>query len=625
MNWLSLGEKHLGMQLGQEIKAVKTFRDKSGEPLYHVLYLDPAGVVFVPGDDLVEPIVGFLPQGKYRPGHSNPLGALVSRDLPGRVARLRQLQDAARAQGRAFTPSGMWEQARRKWDRLSALATADIFALSATDISDVRVSPLVQSRWSQGFVGSGSNAKYCYNYYTPKHYPCGCVATALAQLMRYHEHPNNSSTMGPFAIYVDGSASHAYLSGKTYLWDMMPLVPTSSSPESQRLIIGALTYDAGVTVNMSYTGLGSGAEISKAADALTKVFDYGNAVRGFNLNYDIPSPNLYNMVNPNLDAKLPALLGIVGADGGHALVADGYGYDLGTLYHHLNMGWAGQGDVWYNLPEVESSSYQFNAVWECIYNIYPRGQGEIISGRVTDGAGQPIDDAAVVAVTDGGGTASANSNKKGIYALTHLAPGSPYTISVTAPGYIFDSHTAETGISTDSSIITGNLWGVDFTPSVAVNFTANPASGPAPLTVQFSDASTGAITGYAWDFGDGGGSTDPNPSHTYFNKGNYTAQLTVNAPGGFAGRTAVIKVGKPPKLKAGFTCYPGNGPAPLEVQFTNTSSGAITGYSWDFGDGAGSTDPNPSHIYTLPGKYKAVLTVTDPWGSKSKAHTVKVQ
>ncbi|WP_433127336.1 ThuA domain-containing protein [Micromonospora sp. CA-240977] len=72
---------------------------------------------------------------------------------------------------------------------------------------------------------------------------------------------------------------------------------------------------------------------------------------------------------------------------------------------------------------------------------------------------------------------------------------------------------------------------------------ANPTSGPAPLTVTFSSAGSrdpdgGALT-YAWAFGDGQTSTEANPTHTYATAGNYTAQLTVTNP---KGRTAVANV-----------------------------------------------------------------------------------
>jgi hypothetical protein len=59
------------------------------------------------------------------------------------------------------------------------------------------------------------------------------------------------------------------------------------------------------------------------------------------------------------------------------------------------------------------------------------------------------------------------------------------------------------------------------------NFTANPTSGLAPLTVQLDDISSGSPQSWSWDFGDGGTSTDPNPVHTYHAVGMYTVSLTV--------------------------------------------------------------------------------------------------
>ena len=56
----------------------------------------------------------------------------------------------------------------------------------------------------------------------------------------------------------------------------------------------------------------------------------------------MPTANLHNMINPNLDASYPAILGITDAvGGGHEIIVDGYGYNVSTLYHHLNLGWGG--------------------------------------------------------------------------------------------------------------------------------------------------------------------------------------------------------------------------------------------------------------------------------------------
>ena len=64
------------------------------------------------------------------------------------------------------------------------------------------------------------------------------------------------------------------------------------------------------------------------------------------------------------------------------------------------------------------------------------------------------------------------------------------------------------------------------------DFTANATTGSVPLTVNFTDASTGSVTSRSWTFGDGGTSSAQNPSHTYTTAATYTVALTVNGPSG---------------------------------------------------------------------------------------------
>ncbi len=147
------------------------------------------------------------------------------------------------------------------------------------------------------------------------------------------------------------------------------------------------------------------------------------------------------------------------------------------------------------------------------------------------------------------------------------------------------------------------------------NFTASPTSGCAPLTVNFTDQSTGDITSWSWDFGDGTTSTEQNPTHTYNSAGTYTVSLTVTGPGGSDTETKVdyITVSEPPV--ADFVGSPTSGNAPLTVNFTDQSTGNPTSWSWDFGDGNTSTAQNPSHTYNAAGTYTVTLTVSNDCGS----------
>jgi len=152
---------------------------------------------------------------------------------------------------------------------------------------------------------------------------------------------------------------------------------------------------------------------------------------------------------------------------------------------------------------------------------------------------------------------------------------------------------------------------------VSALFAATPELGTAPLQVQFTDESTGQITAWAWDLGDGATSTARNPLHTYNDAGNYTVSLTVTGADGATDTEAkadFIRVGD---LLAGFSASPTTGAPSLQVQFTDESVGEITAWEWDFDNNGtvDSTGQNPSYTYDAMGKYSVALKVTGPVGS----------
>ncbi len=491
--WLRADGSPLQQSLGNRIQAVETFNNNAGESLYYVVYLEPAGFVIVAADDWVEPIVAFAGHGRFDPSPENPLGALVSNDLPGRIAKARGLRAAA--------PEGPFLKARNKWKQLEQLDQAAPEAvLGLGTVSDVRVPPFIQSRWSQDILQSGAA---CYNYYTPPYgasspdnYPCGCSATAMAQLMRYYQHPVAGVGTAYFDITVDGVPEMLSLRGGdgyggAYIWANMPLVPGSAS-DAQRQAIGALTHDAGLTLNMDYAYDGSASDILDAKTALIQTFGYSSGVKGYNNGYDLGT-GLTRMINPNMDAKYPVLLGITGSIGGHAVVCDGYGDNLGTLYHHLNLGWAGYDDAWYALPTIDTSQGTFTSVTKCVYNVYVTGTGEIISGRVVNPDDTPLANATVTATRTGGGTYTATTDPNGIYALVKVPSSSQYNLSVTKAGYAVTNRTVSTGTSIDNQGVSGNIWGADFT--LPLNSSGPPVifQQPASQSVMAGDTATFSV------------------------------------------------------------------------------------------------------------------------------------
>ena len=160
-------------------------------------------------------------------------------------------------------------------------------------------------------------------------------------------------------------------------------------------------------------------------------------------------------------------------------------------------------------------------------------------------------------------------------------------------------------------------------PQPVANFTADPTSGTAPLTVQFTDASTGDVTGWAWDFTNNGtiDSTAQDPVYIYQSPGTYSVNLTVTGPGGTDSKVSEEYISvSPSQPVANFTADPISGTAPLTVQFTDASTGDVTGWAWDFTNNGtiDSTAQDPVYTYQSPGTYSVNLTVTGPGGTDSK-------
>lgn len=174
------------------------------------------------------------------------------------------------------------------------------------------------------------------------------------------------------------------------------------------------------------------------------------------------------------------------------------------------------------------------------------------------------------------------------------------------------------------AVVLGVLTGCPGVPEPpAADFQATPRSGTIPLYVAFADMSTvgtAALTGWSWDFGDGSpGSVVRNPNHVYQIPGTYTVTLTVTARDGrtdFETKDNYI-VASTAAPVADFSANPRSGPAPLEVQFTDTSdpgTADIDTWQWTFGDGATSFARNPDHTYTSPGSYDVSLRVVSAHG-----------
>jgi len=237
------------------------------------------------------------------------------------------------------------------WDSLTGLAEPDGAVDTLAAFLSGPTGPLLTTTWSQDEP---------YNNQCPMYYGqrcvVGCVATAMAQIMRYWKHP--ATGVGSHCYYwaLGGTAPCADFGSTTYDWDNMPSQLTAASSLAAKDAVGTLCYHCGVSVEMDYGPYGSAAWHFRAAAALTKYFGYEPTYflgQTGNINLQV----WYDMMREQIDKGQPVMYGTEY----HEFVLDGY--DAPNLVH-FNMGWGGEEDGWYAIDYFPLGSYMVDAVVE---------------------------------------------------------------------------------------------------------------------------------------------------------------------------------------------------------------------------------------------------------------------
>lgn len=205
---------------------------------------------------------------------------------------------------------------------------------------DKTVEPLLTSKWGQGHP---FNAMTGYPY-------SGCVATAVAQLMYYHQWPAQGQGANTYTVTYYNTTKSADFSQSHYDWEhMLPSYryPVSATAEEEDAV-ALLMNDVGTASFMQYTPSASGTQGVFAYQALQKHFDYTaayvtRATEGPNRFAEILRQELLNGCPVYLEGR-PA-----GSASGHAWVTDGF--DENGLFH-MNFGWEGQGDAYYSITNL---------------------------------------------------------------------------------------------------------------------------------------------------------------------------------------------------------------------------------------------------------------------------------
>jgi hypothetical protein len=318
-------------------------------PVAHLFHLKGGGYVLVPASTELTPVKAYsferdflaLPEA-YRTYLSQELGANI-RNLQARRGTLGA--DPATSEN------------RKRWEFLLGLRDVRTAQAYVPDTF------LLTTRWNQ---------ESPYNKFLPEingqNTLTGCVNTAIAQLMRYHRHPERGAGV---ASYTWNSQTLKAILYRPYNWDNMADVASGATPLYQVDEVALLMRDLGIVNHTSFGLNASAAAIN--ISALIQNFAYSNQATSMtNSNLTL----FFATIKGEIDALRPVLLVFPG----HLTVADGYSSDLSGRKIHVNMGWGGYADDYYYLDQnVQAGGYTFDTTppnLAIYYNIKPCSGGD---------------------------------------------------------------------------------------------------------------------------------------------------------------------------------------------------------------------------------------------------------
>ena len=313
---------------------------------------DGTGFVLLSDDDCVRPLLGYSLTDTF------PVEELPEHVMAWIGGYSREI---ASAKALDAAPS---QRAIEEWNQLLGGRPASK--------SVTAVGPLVKSKWGQG---DKYNDQCPYDTVAQKRCYTGCVATSMAQVIRYWKHPEVGRGSHSYTHEKYGTLSAVY-DTTHYRWNKMPTVFGTVVNSIQIASVSQLMYHAGVAVDMTYGPNGSGAHTNplgnvrraSAETALKEYFRYNPALftvykEGFS------DAEWRALIDGDLDASRPILYDGYGPSGGHAFVLDGR--DTLGLYH-FNWGWEGQYDGFYTLDSLSPmSTISYSQLNSAIVHIYP--------------------------------------------------------------------------------------------------------------------------------------------------------------------------------------------------------------------------------------------------------------
>lgn len=337
-----LGQRFLNAQLN----LVHTSATRNAVDYYAFNANGNNGFVIVAGDDRVKPILAYSTTGSFDPNNVSDGFEFTLNTFCREIQYIRdnnlEATDDITAEWESVAATGFIKQGRS---------------------NRAVVGPICETIWNQNWP---------YNSQCPEDEEgsggrvyAGCVATAMGQVMKFYNWPPVGT--GSYTYYPEGYEQQTANFGETeYHFELMPNALDSLSTEEDYFYIAQFLHHCGISVDMQYSGSGSGAYSDDVPDALRNYFR-------FNCDDHITNDNwwagggytneewIQMLKDGGLDENIP--LYYSGQDdnwqGGHAFVCDGYDEND---YFHFNWGWSGKDDAWCPIGAVNTTKYAFNTL-----------------------------------------------------------------------------------------------------------------------------------------------------------------------------------------------------------------------------------------------------------------------
>ncbi|MCJ7812500.1 C10 family peptidase, partial [bacterium] len=328
------------------------------ETLAYVANLLPQGFIVVSSDDEIEPIIGYSYTHNfvYDKDPENLLYHLLVSDMKIRKMLLDSKSDDEK------------NLKKEKWNDLLnntfSLESDEQTQWPEPDPYKYPTEGWIKTLWHQG---SPYNNRCPYDDKNNGLSVVGCVATAMAQIINYHQYPidvvdftdsdDYSSNMANFSIKIDDEVASNY---NMLTWGQLNIyldnISYPISDKSTTSVIDEFCYACGVSVNMDYSASdsGSGADTKDIASALKTKFRYISAdwmLAGEDEDY------FFTVLNQNMKDAKPAQMAIVSQAGGHSIVVDGFkevGLGSDDDEYHLNYGWRSGLACWWKLRPIDN-------------------------------------------------------------------------------------------------------------------------------------------------------------------------------------------------------------------------------------------------------------------------------